>query len=113
MLVNNELISDPSTIADKFNDFFTNIGPRLANKIPVTNIKATQFLKGDHQNSFFFPPVSEPEIIKVISDLKNSHSKGSDNIPVNLVKCCAVELSSILTHLNNESLSTGIFPDVL
>ena len=45
--------------------------------------------------------------------MKNSHSKGSDNIPVNLVKCCAVELSSILTHLNNESLSNGIFPDIL
>ena len=113
MLVNNELISDPSTIANKFNEFFTNIGPSLANKIPVTNIKATQFLKGDYQNSFFFLPVSEPEIIKVISDLKNSHSKRSDIIPVNLVKCCAVELSSILTHLNNESLSNGIFPDIL
>ena len=31
----------------------------------------------------------------------------------NCTYCCAVELSSILTHLNNESLSTGIFPDLL
>ena len=31
--INNEIVSDSQTIANEFNNFFTNIGPALADKI--------------------------------------------------------------------------------
>ena len=33
MKINNKIVTDPMTIANEFNKFFTNIGPNLANKI--------------------------------------------------------------------------------
>ena len=33
MKINNKIVTDPMTIANQINKFFTNIGPNLANKI--------------------------------------------------------------------------------
>ena len=34
-MYNEKEITNPQEIADKFNDFFTNVGPNLSNKIPT------------------------------------------------------------------------------
>ena len=36
--INDQEISDPSVIADKFCIYFSNIGPNLADKIPQSSI---------------------------------------------------------------------------
>ena len=113
MEINGKLVNDKLDIANNFNNFFTNIGPNLASKISKTNANYNQFLKGTFQNSFFPMPVTNNEISMVINNLKNSNSKGYDNIPVHLIKYCSIELSDILAHINNESLNTGVFPDLL
>ena len=100
-------------MAKTFNDFFTNIGSSLARKIPPSNIDPISFLKGDYQNSLFFTPVTEQEIIQIIGNLKNTNSKGFDDIPVNVLKFCRNELATVLSHINNLSLSSGVFPNVL
>ena len=40
-------------IADKFNDYFTNIGPNLANKIPSLKGDVTVYIKSNYPNSLF------------------------------------------------------------
>ena len=110
---NGALITDPEFIANKFNAYFTNIGPELAKKIPRGNKTPSSFLKGDFPDSMFFTPVFEYEISDIISNLKNSTSMGHDNLPISLLKSCNLELSPILAHLTNESLSSGVFPDTL
>mgnify|MGYP001794313508 CR=1 FL=1 len=40
----NEII-DPMTIANKFCDFFTNVEPNLAKKLPPSNISLDHFLR--------------------------------------------------------------------
>ena len=113
MDINGVTENDPKNIANKFNEFFTNIGPNLAKQIPKSNLSAGHFLKGDFQNSFFTSPVTNEEISSIILALKNTNSKGYDDIPVNLVKYCGNELSYILAHISNASLTTGVFPDAL
>ena len=113
MDINGVTENDPKNIANKFNEFFTNIGPNLAKQIPKSNLSAGHFLKGDFQNSFFTSPVTNEEISSIILALKNTNSKGYDDIPVNLVKYCGNELSYILAHISNVSLTTGVFPDAL
>ena len=61
----------------------------------------------------FFNPVLENEIHDIIANLKNSTSKGHDNLPMSILKSCNVELCPILASLSNESLSSGVFPDAL
>ena len=106
-------INNPLSIAEKFNNFFTNVGPELAKKIVPSSQHPTDFLRGDYCNSMFLEPTTEEEIIDIITNLKNSSSTGQDNIPIKLIKLCKTELAPILSHINNQSLSDGIFPDPL
>jgi hypothetical protein len=80
--VNDETIDDPKQIANKFNEYFTNIGPNLAKSIPTSTKQPLDFLKGSFPNSMYLMPTNEFEVSDVISNLKNTKSKGFDNIPL-------------------------------
>jgi hypothetical protein len=112
-LKNNVEITDPGTIAEEFNNFFVNVGPELAKKIPPSLNNPNQFMKGNYCNSLFLMPSTVEEILDIISNLKNSTSTGRDNIPIKLIKLCAYELAPILTDINNTSMIEGVFPDNL
>ena len=45
-LVDGKIIQDKKLIADKFNDYFTNIGPVLAKGIPEVTEKPEDYLSG-------------------------------------------------------------------
>ena len=45
--------------------------------------------------------------------LKNSNSKGHDNLSVNAVKNCSNEFARPLTMIFNQSISDGVVPDDL
>jgi hypothetical protein len=57
--------------------------------------------------------VTELEINKLIRQMKNKMSFGTDEIPAVLIKLCANELVQPLRLLINQSLSDGVFPDLL
>ena len=67
---NNTTISDKSEIVDKFNKFFVNIGPTLANKISASQVCYSSFLKGDYSNSFSLFFTDPTEIISIVNSLK-------------------------------------------
>ena len=46
-------ITNPQTIVEKFNKFFSNVGPDLAKKISKGNKSPINFLKGNYPNSLF------------------------------------------------------------
>ena len=76
-------------------------------------MNANNFLKEDYQQSFFTTPISDIEITSIINSLKNASSKGYDDIPGkgyddipgNLIEFSVNELSGILAHINNASLT--------
>jgi hypothetical protein len=54
------ILDDPKTIADNFNEYFINIGLSLANKIKNNdNNRFEKYLKGSYQSSFFLNPITE------------------------------------------------------
>ena len=67
---NNRDISDPIEIANRFFDYFTNIGPNLAKQIPISFTSAGSYLRGNFPNSLFFHCVSELEIIEIVKSLR-------------------------------------------
>ena len=109
----NIAITDPLAIAEKFNDFFVNIGSNLVKQIPQSTKTPNDFLMGDYCNLMFFAPTTTEEILDIIRNLKNSNSVGQDNIPVKLIKSCDSLLAPILVEINNQSLLEGIFPNAL
>ena len=82
----NQNISDPAEIADRFNNYFINVGPSLAKQIPISSRTATSYLCGNFVNSIFFDSVSELEIKEIVSLLRPDAAAGHDTIPMWAVK---------------------------
>ena len=62
-----------------FNDFFTNIGPKLADKIDTENKKNIEsYLKKGVQSSFTLSLVDHNIILKGVSYLASKKSSGHD-----------------------------------
>jgi len=100
-------------IAENFNRYFSNIGSSLAKSIAPSSCKATDYLKVNTLDSLFLSPITPSEIIDQIALMKNSYSKGYDDIAIRVIKHSANELSSILAEIFNQSLEQGVFPDQL
>ena len=49
----NEEITDPFRIANKFNEYFANVGPNLASQIPSLSTSFKSFLNRTHYESFY------------------------------------------------------------
>ena len=112
--VNGISVTDPKTISNSFNNFFTNIGPTFANKIAAPSNKSfMDFFKNKTKSTFRFQEVSPLDVLKTISNLKSKSSSGHDNITSTLIKQIAQPLSYPLALIINQSLKTGIFPDCL
>ena len=110
--INKKSITDKKIIADKFNEFFINIGSNLAAKIPPSNMNFDSYLQ--HACTIFAEKsVTEEELKKAFFSLKPNKTPGYDNINVNVVKKIYEELKTPLMRIFNLSLNTGIFPDKL
>ncbi len=108
----NKIIENDKEIANGFNKFFVNVGPSLADKIPVQDIEPTSYLGGNFLNTFFLTPCTPDEIISITKNLKNS-AAGFDNIKTEIIKHVIHVLSNPLSHIFNLSFAEGTFPDDL
>ena len=113
-LIENKKETNTKFIADKFNEFFTNIGPSLAEKIKSDSaISYKAYLKQHITSSFKFSLVSSDSVLKLITTLKAKSSSGHDEISTILLKRISPIISDILSRTINQSLLTGVFPDKL
>ena len=105
-------ITGDKTIANGFNNFFVNIGPSLAKRIPKCKDSLfTQFLPDTVEDTMFLRPVTEEEIMQHVKNAKNKKSKDHDQFDMCLVKKIIPYIVKPLAHICNTSLKNGIFPD--
>ena len=99
---------------NKFNEYFTNIGPDLARSINTAN-KAPfdSYLNTPCSNSFLFQFTNPTDIAKIIGKLKLKSSSGYDYISSKLLKEITGSVSCPLSKIINQSLCTAIFPGKL
>ena len=111
---NGKTIDNGKDIANRFNNFFVNVGTNLAAKIPKSNKKASDYLINCNKNNnvFYTTMVTEEEVLKIISNFKDS-SAGHDDIKPNIIKHVKNTIKKPLAHISNLSFNTGIFPDEL
>lgn len=106
-------ISDPVEIANGFCDYFTNLGPSLAGKIPASNKPFSSLLKSNVVNSVFFPSTYQQEIVEICASLRSGSAAGFDNIHTDVVQQNIDIISKPLTRIINLSLSSGTVPKQL
>jgi len=85
------------------------VGPNLAQKIAKTSVKPESFLKNKITDSFFLAPVTEDEIIKTFTNLKNG-AAGWDGFRADIIKKVKHIIAPSITHICNLSFSLGYVP---
>ena len=109
---NGKLITDTKLISNKFNDFFTNVGPNLAKKIrKVNDVAFTEYMNDATVSSMFLRNVTPEEIFTVVSKFKNKTSCGYDNINMSIIKQIIHSIVHPLVHICNTSFTNGEFPN--
>ena len=106
---------NPMQIAEGFGEYFANVGKTFANRIQKPQQDISKYLDKIERNpkSMFARPTDALEVKRLISQLPNKTSSGFDNISNILLKEIYPPLIDRLVELINESMITGIFPEVM
>ena len=106
-------IYDKENIANEFNSFFVNVGPRLASDIaqPI-NTDEVSNLTEINVNSMFLTATYETEVIEIVRAIKRKRSTDNNGFDIiALIKDTIEGVVKPLTYIFNLSLRTGIFPN--
>jgi hypothetical protein len=112
-VIGSKTVNDSALIAQTFNEYFVNIGPTLANKIPDSSVSYMTFLKGNFKDSFTLFETDISEVITVTKNLKSKTSYGYDNIPSDIVKLSITYTAPHLARIINKSFAEGTVPNQL
>ena len=106
---------NPKKIADAFGKFYSQIGAELASKIKPSTIKIDDYISRIPctNNSLFLTLTSQQEIEETISKLQNKTSFRHDKVSNNLLKLLRQSISYPLKIIFNQSISQGVFPDLM
>jgi hypothetical protein len=106
-------ITDPINITNAFNKHFVEMGDKLSNDIPQSNVTPESYLS-DVQNSInqltCFREITEPEILGLLQGLVASIASGIDGISAKILKIAAPAITPSIVSIFNQSIATGIFP---
>ena len=106
-------ISNPTDIANNFCDYFTNIGPNLASKIPSTNSSLKDFLSSSLSESISLQPLMVGELNNIVKSFSANKAPGHDNISIKIIHQSFQNIAQPLVTIINTSLSTSVFPESL
>ena len=112
-LEENGFISDPTKVANKFNDFFLNIAEKLSAKIEKKNSKYQDYLKNPNKNTFTLKETTPDEIVKITKDLDSKKSGDIYNISPEIVKLSDQVVAEALAIIFNRCVREGCFPNSL
>jgi hypothetical protein len=113
---NEEELRDPASIAGHFCDFFTNVGPQYAEKIPRATKSYEYYLtenRTPNPKSLFLSPTDHVEIASIIKLLKPKKSTGHDNVSLHFLKQINKDVAEPISILVNKSICEGVVPDSL
>ena len=106
---NDKITEDGQVISDKFNNFFVNVGTTLAKNIPLSNKSPTEYMITNTTDLFILDPVSENEVLKILSNFKDSSAGWVELKPL-MMKNVKESIKTPLTHICNKSFISGLFP---
>ena len=72
--IKNQIGTNPKTISEAFNKFFSTIAKDIDNKIIHTNTTHKDYLNASIVNSFFLTPTNDEEVESLIKEMNTSKS---------------------------------------
>ena len=103
-IVDSNVVINKRKICERFDEFFTNIGPKLAEKIETGNKKRFDAnIKQRVLTTLSFSPVDDKIVIECISSLASKDSAGHGGIFLKLLKFLSPVLTKPLSLVINQS----------
>lgn len=112
-LSNAQITSDKFEISNSFNEFFSEIGEKLAKKLKTPDDCNCENVEWSDKNLLFFSEIDQNIVINTIKKLKIKKAPGHDGIRSEILKEVAHELAPVLSYLINFGFRIGVFPDIL
>ena len=110
ILSGGSILTQSVDMANKFNNFFINIGPSLSKDIRLDrNHNYEKYLNRHIFTSFHFELVNNNDVKKTIMSLRSKTSTGHDGISTKLLKFISPALVESFRIIINKSLITGIY----
>jgi len=111
--INDKECKNKNHIANKFNEFFTEIGSKLASNISPTDASYTDYLKSSTLTSIGIELTSPSELVSIANEFHTTQSEGMDKINPKIARGSIDSISAPLAAIINCSLISGIIPDSL
>ena len=112
-MLDNEIETGPTKIAEGFNAYFSSIAEKLQQNISFGGVDFTKYLTTPLGHNFLFKAVDENEISIIIDSLENSKATGPHSIPTEILKIIKLNIVYPLKEIINISFATGVYPDKL
>ena len=113
LLINNELTTDPTLIAQEFNNYFSGIAGKLQASIYSQGQNFHDYLHNSSEQSLFIKPTNKYEIIDTINRNITNKSSGPNSIPNDILHLMKHVIAEPLADIINLSFATGIYIDKL
>ena len=81
----------------------------LVKDIPTTGDDPTEFVE-TNTNSFFCRPTTPEEIVSLLRNIKSNTSSSFDNVEPHIIREISPQIAPLLSHIFNNSFSTGVVP---
>ena len=104
------ILNKPSEMAEEFNQYLAEIGPKLAKNIKKVDSCYKNYLSST-EKQFSLKETDCSTVFSLLSKLCKSKATGLDNIAAKLLMECADLISDSLAYLFNQSYKTEIFHD--
>ena len=106
MLIGEQITTNVKEITSHFCTFFSNIASSLKRTAPLKDFIWSKPRKS-HPNTystFRFREVRVNEVFKCLKKLSHKKACGSDDLPLGMLKDCALEIAKPLCHVINISI---------
>ena len=112
MLIEEEVCTDKTDIADACNDYFATICSNYHVQ-PKDTPPYENYLNTPTDTSFSFQSIDNTVTLQLLSKLNATHSCDHDNISSTVLKHISNEISECVTLIVNQSIKTIIYRDLL
>ncbi|MCH2405870.1 MAG: reverse transcriptase family protein, partial [Nitrosopumilus sp.] len=113
ILINDVISSDPTEIANGFNNYFSNIAGKLQKSLHVQDQDFNSYLQERSDHSFFIQPTDKFEIFNIINSNIGNKSCGPNSIPYHILHLIKFNIAQPLADIINLSFSTGKYIEKL
>ncbi len=113
LLIDNNVTTTPTDIANGFNEFFSTVGTNISNSVKNITKRPEEYLPDydEEKPQLLLEEINMSWIIDVVKAFDSKSSTDLDGLSTKFLKQIIHYIAVPLTHIFNLSFNTGLFPD--